>query len=72
MLWDSVREWMGKMEMKHSGRLGQFRRLNSRCSHYLACTFESPGELYKLRHAQAPPYEIQKELIWGKDRASAV
>lgn len=34
MLWDSVREQMGKIEMKHSGRLGQFRRLNSRCSQY--------------------------------------
>lgn len=38
----------------------------------LACTFESPGELYKLMHVQVSPYQIQNELIWGKDRVSAV
>ena len=60
-----VREWMGKREMRQSRRLGA----GISCTAGVpspGCTFESPGELYKLMHAHTPPCEIQNELLWGK------
>lgn len=52
--------------------VGSIQKTEQQVFSILACTFESPGELWELMQAQAPPYQIQNELIWSKDRASAV